>query len=339
MIKILSPITIITLFIAWAADHNTAPLLEEMNLYDVQTKLGDSVSPNLVDYDMPGVSAKRGEQLVNLGYTTRNGKKTKRQSIYFECTACHNLERVDPDIANPDPQERLDYAYENDIPFLQGSPFYGIVNRTAFYNGDYYKKYGDLVYKARDDIREAIQLCATECAQGRALKDWEIESVLAYFWELQIPVSDLELDETQKEKVMAATTSKNKKEKKEAIDLLATKYPKSMPASNLTPIVSQEERYRFDGDEENGKKVYETSCKHCHYNHPYSFLVLDDKKSTFSYLENGFKHYTKKSIYEITRWGTQPLVGKRAYMPYYTNEKLTDSQIKDLTTYIHNMAE
>ena len=64
-------------------------------------------------------------------------------SKYYVCTTCHNLEIEDPDLRVSDPETRLTFAKENDLPFLQGSTFKGIVNRESWYNDDYVKKYGD----------------------------------------------------------------------------------------------------------------------------------------------------------------------------------------------------
>ena len=48
----------------------------------------------------------------------------------------------------------------------RGTTFYGITNRETWYNDDYYKKYGDLVKPANENLVEAVQLCAMECSQG-----------------------------------------------------------------------------------------------------------------------------------------------------------------------------
>ena len=93
-----------------------------------------------------------------------------KQSKHFVCTSCHNIQKEDPDLSIADPQARLEYARDMELPYLPGTTLYGAVNRTSFYNGDYEKKYGDLVKPARNNLREAIQLCAVECSQGRALR-------------------------------------------------------------------------------------------------------------------------------------------------------------------------
>jgi len=91
-------------------------------------------------------SAQIGEDIIRNGFSKREGlKKSRRQSKHFVCTSCHNLEREDPNLSISDPQARLDYVIDKGIPFLQGTTLHGAVNRTSFYNDDYYKKYGDLI--------------------------------------------------------------------------------------------------------------------------------------------------------------------------------------------------
>ena len=146
-----------------------SPAIDETDrVFKVLQSLGDEQVDHFPNTEIFGVSAKRGKQLIEEGFSTKpGGGKTKKQSKHFVCTSCHNMEKEDPDLRFADPQARLDYTDAQGLPFLQGTSMYGAVNREKFYNGDYYKKYGDLVLAARNDIREAIQLCAVECAQGR----------------------------------------------------------------------------------------------------------------------------------------------------------------------------
>ena len=90
--------------------------------------------------------------------------------------------------------DKLTRSIKTGQPYVQASTFYGIVNRKTFYNDDYQIKYKGvpLIEESHTDIRAAIQLCATQCAQGRELADWEVESVLSLFWELQLTIDDLD---------------------------------------------------------------------------------------------------------------------------------------------------
>jgi hypothetical protein len=161
--------------------------------------------------------------------TDLSGQKTSKQSKHFVCTSCHNIEREDPDLSVADPQARLEYVVEKGLPFLQGTALYGAVNRTSFYNDDYVKKYGDLVFKAKNNLREAIQLCAVECSQGRTLESWELESVLAYLWSIQLKLEDLQLNDEEMKSIEEALN--NKGDKKGMIALIKSKYLQASPAT------------------------------------------------------------------------------------------------------------
>ena len=287
---------------------------------------------------MPELSAEKGAQFVREGITNgRSGGKVRKQSRHFVCTSCHNIEREDPDLSQSDPQARLLYAKENGMPFLQGTTLYGAVNRIRFYNGDYEKKYGELVKPARNDLREAIQLCAVECSQGRKLKTWELESVLAFLWTIDLKMDDLNL--TTEEKTLVNEALNGNGDKAESIALIKEKYLNGSPATFVDPPKDRTEGYAHKGNAENGKLIYELSCLYCHENGRYAFFKLDDSGYSFNYLEKHLDRYTRYSLYQVARYGTSPLNGKRSYMPNYTLEKMSNQQLEDLRTYIEQEAE
>lgn len=304
------------------------------NVQSLIEQFSGEASVNKLDSSIEGVSVEAGKELVHYGVTTKpNGGKTRRQSKHFVCTSCHNVEKEFADLTTIDPQARLDYAVENNLPFLQGSSFYGIVNRTRFYNGDYFKKYGELVVDAREDIRASIQLCATQCAQGRALDAWEIESILAYFWTLQLKMSDLNLNDTELEIVQTAL--KDKQQASEALDLLRSKYIDYSPATFLDPPKNRRAGHvDVVGNPNNGKHIYELSCLHCHEDSRYAFYELDASKMSLAHLKYNLFKYNNLSAYQVVRYGTEPLPGKRAYMPHYTKEKMSIQQMEDLRSYV-----
>ena len=51
------------------------------------------------------------------------------------------------------------------------------------------------------------------------------------------------------------------------------------------------------------------------------------------------KIYDQRSIYHVNRYGTKPMGGKKAYMPHYTLEKMSNQQLEDLRAYILEMAK
>jgi mono/diheme cytochrome c family protein len=315
-----------------------SPAEPDTSLAEILEKLGDDPLPHKPDFSIEGVSAEKGAAIVQKGIAAKpGGGKTGKQSKHFVCTSCHNIQKEDPDLSRPDPQARLEYAARKEIPFLPGTTLYGAVNRTSFYNGDYEKKYGDLVIPARNDLREAIQLCAVECSQGRLLEDWELESVLAYLWTIDLKLSDISLTEEEFADLQQAL--KGNGDQKRQIALLKTRYLSGAPATFVTPPEDRKQGYAYEGDPENGKWIYELSCLHCHENQRYSFFELVDSQYSFRFLEKHIPQYTRYSIYQVIRYGTQPLPGKKAYMPNYTLEKLSYQQVEDLRAYIERQAQ
>jgi mono/diheme cytochrome c family protein len=320
----------------------TTQLTDEMTVWEIFEKLG-KIKLHKVDPKVVGFSAAKGEELVKQGFTTNEkGKKTPRQSKFFVCTSCHNAQRETDQLSSLNPQDRLDYAAKHKIPFLQGSTFFGIVNRVAFYNDDYQKKYGSdpNIKAANRDIRKAIQLCATQCAQGRPLEDWELESILAYFWTLELKVKDLNLNAEEKKKIEFALNESRSTAR--AVNIMESKYIDQYPAHFAEPMIYRTLQYDFEQKEKrmaNGKNIYDLSCKHCHEGKRYSFFALDDSKASFRYLDKKMQEGHPHSLYKISRIGTYPETGKRAYMPQYTIEKMSDTQLEDLRIYVQEQAK
>lgn len=331
-------ISLMLIFGVFWFPRNAINLHPEASVAEVLLELGDEPLPHYPDTTLPGVSAAVGRALFQEGIAQQpGGGTTSKQSKHFVCTSCHNIEREDPDLSVADPQARLEYVKEKGLPFLQGTALYGVVNRRNFYNGYYEKKYGDLVRPARNNLREAIQLCAIECSQGRLLEDWEVESVLAYLWTIDLKVKDLQLSEEEKEKIKSASPDSQMAE--EAIQVLKSKYLDGSPATFVEPPRDRSEGYpNLTGDPANGKLIYELSCLHCHEGGRYAFFELDKSKVTFKYLLKHIDRYSRYSLYQVTRWGTQPLQGKRSYMPNYTAEKMSSQQLEDLRSYIEQEA-
>lgn len=303
---------------------------------EVLESLGDAPLPHKPDLTVPGVSVENGRDLVLYGSALGpNGQLGKRISKHFVCTACHNVERDEPDLTQTNPEARLEYVAQKGLPYLQGSALYGIVNRTSFYNGDYFKKYGELVNKAHHNLREAIQLCATQCSQGRALENWELESVLAYLWTIGLKMNDLQLSEQEYQ--LIAEANKNNKQML-AIQTIKSKYLSGMPATFVDPPKDRKRGLPVSGDAARGELLYKTSCLHCHENKRYSFFQLDTAQLTLQFLDKHFSQYDRYSVYQVSRYGTSPIPGKKAYMPQYTLEKMSEEMLEDLRTYLRQSA-
>ncbi len=323
---------------AFQPENKALTLDENTPVAEVLEQLGAELPDHNVRTDVAGASVEAGRLLVTEGIAPKpTGGRTSRQSVHFVCTSCHNVVKEDPDLRYADPEARLTYAAENNLPFLQGTTLYGAVNRVSFYNGDYEKKYGDLVRDARDNIRGAIALCATECAQGRELQDWEMESIMAYLWTIDLKLSDLNMPENALAEIDAALNGRG--DETAAANTLQSYYLDHSPATFTTPPPNRDEGYGLVGDASNGKLIYDLSCMYCHGERRYSFFNLDDSRFTFDFMQRHFNRYTRYSTYQVVRYGTSPMNGKKAYMPHYPLEKMSNQQVEDLKAYISQEAQ
>ena len=283
---------------------------------------------------------KKGEEIVTIGRTTNGkGKRTKYVSKYYACTSCHNLEREDPDLSKSDPETRLDYVKEKGLPFLQGTTFKGIVNRESWYNDDYVKKYGDeKILIAHKNLKEAIQLCAIECSQGRPMDDWELDAVLAYYWTLQWQLSDLPLSEEDYQQINQA--NKSEQEKAVLIKKIKRLYLQKSPAHFYDAPYDKSKGYKgYTGNPEKGKDLYELSCLHCHKEGGVSHYILDTTKLSYEHLYKMIPKDSHFSLYQIIAYGTYAIPGHKPYMPHYPRERLNKQQVEDLRAYIEQMGK
>ncbi len=330
-------ITISLSFTDFSSNKGLTSSIDSVSLEEVLIKLGDSpLLHQMKDFDEE--KAKMGEDIIRDGFTKRNGKKSKRISKFFVCTDCHNLTREFDDLSSESPEKRLEYAKSHSIPFLQGSTFFGIYNRTKFYNGDYKKKYGELVDGARDSLDNAIQLCAEYCSSGRPMLDWELEAVKHYFKKNELLMKDLNLSEDLLERINQYQNATDS-EKKELIGQIKKRYRQFYSATFLPTMDRDKRKYGEGGDAENGKAIYNKSCLHCHAYKRATNLSLDNGKLSGRMFVKNLENYSDKSLYQIIRWGTYAKTGRKQYMPLYTKEKMSDEQINDLVAYIKQISK
>jgi mono/diheme cytochrome c family protein len=286
-----------------------------------------------VDMEKAGI----GKDIVLVGGIYENGEIKNRVSKYYVCTDCHNV-LPEAEFAHiNDPDIRLQYAKEFNQAYLPGSTFYGMVNRTNWFNGDHEKKYGkELIEPARYDLENAIQLCSKECSVGRLLTEEEMEAVMHYFATLELKLKDLDLSEEEREAISAA--GQTEEQKAANIKLIRSKYIQGYPATFVEELPKKERKMGEGGNLENGKWIYEKSCLQCHgpdktVTDRTVFGNGEDQKD-FGWLKSYFKKSNGGSIYWITRHGTQSKDHIPQYMPIYSKEKLSNSQIEDLAAYI-----
>ena len=296
--------------------------------------------------DIDPEKVRMGREMVYNGRAKMpDGGYSKYISNIYVCTDCHNQVKEDPDPANPNPEDRLVYAEANDLPFLQATTFWGMVNRETWYNGDYYQKYGALVDKARTSLYEATQLCSQECSSGRVLEEWEADAINHYYWSLQIKMSDLDLTQEERAKIELAvlipgqSVTSGEEEMKEAIALIKSKIMLASPADFVEPPNDRKKGFGLKGNADKGKMIYDRSCKTCHrYGGP-SLFTLDDSKKTFRLLKRNIPKGNHYALYDIVRHGTYAEPGHRQYMPLYTADRMSDQQLEDLRAYIELKAE
>lgn len=303
---------------------------DETPIYEVLNAFGEPL-PDHAQEDAELQTIQRGYDLIHKGRTTRpDGKKSKFISKYYVCTSCHNQDREDPDLRIFSPDSRLNYVAEKQMKFLQGSTFYGIANRERWYNDDYYLKYGDLVKPANKSLAEATQLCATVCSSGRYLEDWELEAILAYYWDNQIKLGDLALSDSEKKLILTTEPSV----KKEIVDMVKSKYALKSPAHFGSLPDDKQKGYNYEGDPQSGEKIYKFSCQACHQAEGVAGMVLDNSKLTFRKFKRNLTKEGDYNLYEMIRHGTYTEKGKPRYMPHYPKERMSDQQVEDLRAYI-----
>lgn len=278
-----------------------------------------------------------GRDLIFIGKTDKHSGSSLI-SPYFVCTDCHNMgqEFSSPMISDPD--DRLAFAKKNGLPFLPASTFWGIYDRNSFYNDDYVKKYGSLVDNARDSLGNAIQLCAKYCSAGRHLEEWEEEAILHYFKSKQLTLDDVVLTDNEKKNILKYQYLSDE-EKKTLIQTLDHSFVRGYSATFKDPMPRDERKYGEGGNVENGKFIYEKSCMYCHYDNRVTYLNLDTDVLSGKMFWKNRKGYDNKTIYQIVRYGTYTMPGRKQYMPHFTNEKMSDQQIEDLMAFIKQLAK
>ena len=272
-------------------------------------------------------SARMGEEMIKYGELLDGSNK--RISKYFVCTDCHNLQMESADPADESPEAVLEYGMKNDIPFLPASTFYGMYNKRHWYNGDYAKKYGDLVKPTRDTLHNAIQLCATQCSQGREMEDWEIRTVLHYYKSIELKISDLKFDQSELDEFGKLLVN----DKTKALKVLKSKYNDYNPATFGTSKIPKIDGYKPNA--ENGKYIFNNGCLHCHdAKNGITNFTMSDTPLSLRFLYRKKNKYNNYAVPHITRYGTYAMSGRKQYMPMYSFEKMSEEQMLDLLHYI-----
>jgi cytochrome c len=305
--------------------------IENLSVQEVLIELGDEKPIHYLPQTNSD-SVRMGYEMVYYGQL--KNKSNKRISKFFVCTDCHNQVKEVNDLANESATERLKYGIKNQIPFLPASTFFGEYNKRHWYNGDYTKKYGNLVIPTRDTLVNAIQLCAVQCSQGRPLESWELRSILHYYKSIEYKMKDLKFTGKEIAEIQQNLGSNSPT----TVKMIKSKYSDINPATFGDPYMKIDEN--VEGSVENGKYIFDKGCLHCHeMGKNITAFEFDADKLTFSFLEKKIKKHSDYSVPYIVRKGTYATSGKKQYMPQYPLEKMSNQQLIDLITYIKSKSK
>lgn len=312
-------------------ENKRLAVIDDNSVQEVLMSLGEEAPSHYIASPDPN-KQEIGRQLVYNGRTKlQDGSYSNFISKFYVCTDCHNQVREDPVLPKSDPDARLDYVKENELKFLQSTTFWAMVNRESWYNDDYVLKYGAMVEPAHESLAEATQLCAQECSSGRYLEDWELESIMQYYWSLELKMEDLDLTNAEYNRISSAIN--NESERAGVIQLLKSKYLLASPATFVQddPKAPVE---KLTGNAERGELIWDLSCEACHREYGPSQLILDQSKFTFNKFKKHLDRNTNFNLFHITRHGTYAEPGHRQYMPLYPLERMSHQQIADLKAFI-----
>ncbi|HVJ79599.1 MAG TPA: cytochrome c, partial [Planctomycetia bacterium] len=269
---------------------------------------------------------------------------SKPISEHYKCTHCHNNRREDRSLTVQDPEDRVAYieaSKPGDAPFLlqTGTTMWGAVNRESFYN-DSYAPYHTLPVAGGKpmnprSLEDSTQVCCTYCSVGRLATDWEIDALLAYFWELEVRLTDLELPEGV-ERSLAATLAatgadRDPKAVNQARAMLQRLYlraagdaytapPKQLEAKSAGPYP---DKAKYQGEPKVGEKLYKLACDQCHgEGKPHESAGADLLRDVRRY-------------HLILSSGTHQ--DKEPYMPMFTSQRLSRQQIADIEAYLRTL--
>ncbi len=263
----------------------------------------------------------------------------------YRCVHCHNLVREDEKLAVQDPETReklirsVKPGVEPEKPdaalrLTPATTLWGAVNRERFYNG-HYEEYHRLKLEAGaamnpDSLADAVQICCNYCSAGRFPEPWELDSLVAFLWTLELRMKDLNLPEKEAQALLEQLQSDEDETVKQARKSLRQHYLARAGADcHDEPVQTKEavdtyaDGTRYSGDAARGRLLYRSACAGCHGTdvHPKADaeLVAGDKL---------FHRYVWK--------GTER---EGVYMPRFTQQRLSRQQAADIRVYLHSLPE
>jgi hypothetical protein len=265
-------------------------------------------------------------------------------SAAYRCVHCHNLVREDAKLTTQDPEAReqliraksyADPARRDGsvLSMTPGTTLWGAVNRESFYNG-YYTKYHDLevnsgVRMSAAKLCDAIQICCRFCSVGRFPEPWELDSLVAALWDLELRVKDLNLPEAQLAKILADLRSEHVTTAADARVALKDAYLRTSAATQAD--LPSRSTLEFDeygpgnvvrGDAGAGKLLYASACAGCHNRE----LDLPEGRGLGA---------SAKAFHRYVWHGTER--HDALYMPFFSKERLSPRQAADIRAYLRSL--
>jgi mono/diheme cytochrome c family protein len=262
----------------------------------------------------------------------------------YRCVHCHNLSREDPKLTtqDPDAREQLMRAKPPENPakrdgavvsLTAGTTLWGAVNRESFYNGHYAQYHRLKVANEQPmnpkQLADAVQICCRFCSVGRYPEPWELDSILAALWDLELHVKDLDLPETDMQRILAdlqgdqvVKLGQARLALKKAY-LTASKAERSeLPSRTTIEYDEYAPGQVIKGDAEKGKLLYASACAGCHnreFDLPEGRRLADSAKQFHKYVWHGTERHDD------------------LYMPFFSKQRLSQRQAADIRAYLRSL--
>ncbi len=262
----------------------------------------------------------------------------------YRCVHCHNLAREDPRLGEQNPETREQMlrqavaaqakilSKQGDDPPLflaTGTTLWGVVNREQFYNG-HYAKYHPLKLASGavmnpQSLSDAVQICCKYCSGGRYPEEWELDSILAFLWELQIRLKDIGLPEKTEADILRGLKSDSAHERAAARAQVRRAYLRVASADVLEiPLATKGKNDVYaggvvvEGSSQAGKFLYESACANCHGGGIHHKQGVDLVGSS-------------RDFHRLVARGTER---DGLYMPLFTKQRLSPRQLADIRAYL-----
>ena len=207
------------------------------------------------------------------------------------------------------------------------------VNRESFYNGHYAKYHVLKVASGRTmdpkKLSDAVEICCCFCSVGRYPDPWELDSILAALWDLELRLKDLSLPEADLQRILCDLPSDQVFTAANA--RLAIKSAHLRAAAATRSELPRRATIQFDeyapwqivtGDAKAGKPLYESACAGGHNRE----LNLPEGRA----LASRPKHF-HEYVWEGTEHADEP------YMPLFSKQRLSQRQAADIRAHLRTL--